>query len=145
MSAPFVLQTAAGPRWTVHPPHDPYGDGRVLKFATELHDDGMTASTVACIDGVAVYPHSTSLPAFVESLAADWRGWNGIRTWESMGGELAIGAQHDGGGHVSLGVTFRAPGHHPDDTAWSARAVFVLEAGEELTRLAADLTHLLRV
>ncbi|WP_285471397.1 DUF6228 family protein [Actinoplanes sp. NBRC 101535] len=26
-------------------------------------------------------------------------------------------------------------------TSWSARAVFVLEAGEELTRLAADLAH----
>ncbi|WP_220090150.1 DUF6228 family protein [Micromonospora saelicesensis] len=41
-------------------------------------------------------------------------------------------------------LTLRAAGPDWDDTAWSARAVFVLEAGEELTRFAGDLTHFLR-
>lgn len=56
----------------------------------------------------------------------------------------AIDARRGGRGHVSLGVTLRAPGLDLTDTAWSARAVFVLEAGEEMTRIATDLTHLLR-
>ncbi|MBF5030386.1 MULTISPECIES: DUF6228 family protein [unclassified Micromonospora] len=143
MTEPFVLQPYGGARWVVHPPQDPYGDGYVFTIATALHEEGMTASTVAKIDG-RYADLATTLPAFVERLAADWRGWNGTRTWTSVERELAIDARHDGRGYVSLGVTLRAPGLDVEDKAWSARAVFVLEAGEEMTRFAADLTHLLR-
>lgn len=143
MSEAFVLQPFSGQRWIVHPPQDPYGDGYVYTIATELHDDGLTASTVAKIDG-QFFDLDTTLPGFVQGLAADWQGWNGVRTWTSWERELAIDARHDGRGYVSLGVTLRAPGLDLDDTAWSARAVFVLEAGEEMTRCAADLNHFLR-
>ncbi|MEU7779500.1 DUF6228 family protein [Micromonospora parva] len=143
MSEPFVLERSGDQRWLVHRPHDPYGDGYVYTIATELHELNMTASTVAKIDGLYASP-DTTLPGFVERLAADWEGWSGTRTWTSMERELVIDARHDGRGHVSLGVTLRAPGPDWDDTAWSARAVFVLEAGEELTRFAGDLTHFLR-
>ncbi|MFC4013934.1 DUF6228 family protein [Nonomuraea purpurea] len=143
MSEPFVLHTSGGLRWVVHPPQDPYGDGYVYTVATELHDDGMTASTVAKIDGLYANLDCT-LAGFMEGLVVEWRGWNGVRTWTSLERELALDARHDGRGHVSLGVTLRAPGLDLDDTAWSARSVFVLEAGEELTRLAADLSYFLR-
>ncbi|WP_410819960.1 DUF6228 family protein [Micromonospora sp. 050-3] len=142
MSEPFVLQRSGDQRWLVRPPQDPYGDGYVYTIATELHELGMTASTVAKVDGLYA-PLDTTLSGFVESLAADWEGWSGTRTWTSLERELVIDARHDGRGHVSLGVTLRAPGPDWDATAWSARAVFVLEAGEELTRLARDLTHFL--
>ncbi|SDY49059.1 hypothetical protein SAMN05421684_0033 [Asanoa ishikariensis] len=46
---------------------------------------------------------------------------------------------------MSLGVSLRPRGLDLEGTAWSARAVFVLEAGEEMTRLAAHLTHFLGV
>jgi hypothetical protein len=140
MNEPFVLGEARAARWVVQPPQDPYGDGYVYTVATELHDDGMTAATIAKVDGIFA-DLATTLSGFTESLAADWQGWDGIRTWQSMERELTIDARHDGRGYVSLGVTLRAPGPDWDDTAWSARTVFVLEAGEEMTRLAADLTH----
>lgn len=143
MSEPFVLGDADAKRWVIHPPRDPYGDGYVYKIAVELHDDGMTAATIADVDG-GVADLAMTLAGFVEGLAAEWRGWDGIRTWRSMGRELAVDARHDGRGQVSLGVRLRAGGLDRDDTAWSARTVFVLEAGEEMTRLAADLTHFLR-
>ncbi|WP_319461062.1 DUF6228 family protein [Micromonospora sp. RTP1Z1] len=143
MSEPFVLQPSGGARRVVHAPQDPYGDGYVYTIATELHEQGMTASTVAKIDGLYA-DLATTLSGFVQGLAADWHGWNGVRTWTSMERELAIDARHDGRGYVSLGVTLRAPGLDLEDTAWSARAVYVLEAGEEMTRFAGDLTHLLR-
>jgi Family of unknown function (DUF6228) len=143
MSEPFVLQTSGGRRWVVRPPQDPYGDGYVYTIATELHEQGMTASTVAELEGIYADP-ATTLSGFVGSLAADWRGWNGIRTWTAVQRKLAIDARHDGRGRVSLGVTLRAAGLDVDDSAWSARAVFVLEAGEEMTRFAAEFTHVLR-
>ncbi|MGC4851788.1 DUF6228 family protein [Micromonospora sp. DT15] len=143
MSEPFVLQGSGDQRWLVHPPQDPYGDGYVYTVATELHALGMAASTVAKIDGIYA-PLETTLSGFVERLAADWEGWSGTRTWASMERELVIDARHDGRAHVSLSVTLRAPGPDLHGTAWSARAVFVLEAGEELTGFAGDLTHFLR-
>jgi hypothetical protein len=149
MNEPFVLGDTNAERWVVHPPQDPYGDGYVYAIATELHEDGMTAATIAKVDGTVEVDGTfagrvTTLSEFMESLAADWQGWYGIRTWQSLGGELTIDARHDRRGYVSLGMTLRAPGRDRDDTAWSARAVFVLEAGEEMSRLAADLTHFLQ-
>jgi hypothetical protein len=59
--------------------------------------------------------------------------------------ELCFDARHDGRGYVSLGVTLRPPGLDLDDTAWSARTIFVLEAGEEMAQVASDLSALLRL
>ena len=143
MEESFVLGHAAAARWVVHPPQDPYGDGYVYKVATELHEDGMSAATIARVDGAFANSVPT-LAGFVQSLAAAWDGWDGVRTWQSIEHELTIDARHDGRGYVSLGVTLRARSPGWDDTAWSARTVFVLEAGEEMRRLAADLAHLLR-
>jgi hypothetical protein len=109
----------------IHAPQDPYGDGYVLTAATELHDDGLTAMTIAGIEGV-IANRVVTLPSFMDGIAADWRGREGVRAWQSMESRLA-------GGHSEVG-----------HAAWSARAVFVLEAGKEMTRLAADLTHFLR-
>lgn len=144
MNESFVLGVAGGSRWVVYPPQDPYGDGYVYTVETELHQAGLTAKTIAKTDGRYADP-ATTLSGFVASLAAGWRGWDGVQTWQSMERQLALDARHDGRGHVSLGVTLRESGPDWDDTAWSARAVFVLEAGEEMTRLAADLAHLLDI
>jgi hypothetical protein len=143
MKEPFVLGKAGAAQWMLHPPQDPYGDGYVYTARTELHEDGLTAVTIATIDGPYADP-AMALSGFVEGLAADWQGWDGFRTWQAMGRELAIVARHDRRGYVSLSVTLRASGPNWDETAWSATAVFVLEAGEEMTRFASDLGHWLR-
>jgi hypothetical protein len=148
MTEPFVLrsadiQTGRDACWVVHPPQDPYGDGYVYEVATELSDSGMTAATIANVEGVYVRPAILRLPAFLEVLAADWRGWSGVRSWRSLDPGLALDAQHDGRGYVSLGVTLQAPRLDLNHTAWSARTVFVLEAGEEMAHAAADLAHLI--
>jgi len=90
------------------------------------------------------WPHTTvddqDLIAFVRSLADDWRGWSGARTWRSLDGDMLIDAHHDGRGHVSLGASLC---HRPMfSDAWSARVVVGLEAGEQLSRLVTDL-HIL--
>ncbi|GAB3155120.1 hypothetical protein GCM10027290_50840 [Micromonospora sonneratiae] len=144
MSEPFVLAPPSGPRWVIHPLEDLYGDGYVYAAATELHDDDMKASTVAKFEGLFVGQHHVNMAKFVEALAAGWSGWDGVRRWWSLEEELELDARHDGRGYVSLGVTLRASGLDLDDTRWSARTVFKLEAGEEMTRLAADLTYFLR-
>ncbi|MGW0435333.1 DUF6228 family protein [Micromonospora sp. NPDC003197] len=144
MSEPFVLAQPSGPRWAIHPLEDLFGEGYVYTAATELHDGDMTASTVAQFERLFVGQHHVGMTKFVETLAADWSGWDGVRRWRSLEDELELDACHDGRGYVSLGVTLRASGLYLDNTRWSARVVFKLEAGEEMTHLAADLAHFLR-
>jgi hypothetical protein len=51
----------------------------------------------------------SDLANFFAELAADWRGWEGSRSWESVEGDLRVEAQHKFG-HVQLRVTVRAYG-----------------------------------
>lgn len=76
-----------------------------------------------------------------QGLAGDWRGWNGTREWWALEGEMGLDACHDGRGNVTLGVTLKRSRTSYADDAWSARVVFTIEAGEEMTRLANDIRH----
>lgn len=84
------------------------------------------------------------LAGFFADLAADWRGWTGQRCWRAMEGEMAIEARHDGGANVMIAVTIKRPWRPYAEDAWSARAVFTLEAVEQLSAVARDLANLLR-
>lgn len=35
------------------------------------------------------------LPAFFAGLAGDWRGWDGVRQWESLERDLRLACRHD--------------------------------------------------
>jgi hypothetical protein len=52
---------------------------------------------------------------------------------------MKIDARHDGRGHVAIGVTLRRARQSYADDAWSARVVFTMDAGKEMTRLASDV------
>jgi hypothetical protein len=126
----------------VYPPVDPYGDGYVAHLRVGVVDDGLHAATTATIDGDRT-DGPGDLAGFLLRLADDWRGWSGTRVWNALEHEMTVDARHDGRGYVSLGVTLRRPERAYADDAWSARVVFVLEAGEELTALARSIDELL--
>src|SRR5215217_6584458 len=48
----------------------------------ELHADGLTAATSFWLGPEGV---EERLDVFFERLAADWRGWAGVRAWEKQG------------------------------------------------------------
>jgi hypothetical protein len=141
VAQPFTLEVPDGPTGVIDPPFDPYGDGYVRKARVEIRADGLAAHTIATLD----YSPET-LAAFFSQLDADWRGWEGERQWRALEG-LAITAWHDGR-HVLVAVTVKprrysqASGAMTRDT-WSARAVFTLEAGEQLRAAARELASLL--
>jgi hypothetical protein len=66
-----------------------------------------------------------------------WPGWRDLRAYESLERELRLTATHDG--HVRLAVFLRQSSV-PD--GWSA-AVIRLDPGEELTRVAGEVSALL--
>ena len=79
------------------------------------------------------------LAAFFGQLAADWRGWDGERVYESLERNLRLVATHDG--HVQLAVQlWQEPRWQ---AGWSAAAVIMLDPGEEMTRAADDVAALL--
>ena len=81
----------------------------------------------------------SSLAAYFADLAANWRGWEGSRDYESIEGDLHIQATHDG--HVNLHVTLW------ESTllqGWKVETEVRLEAGEALTAAATELARLVR-
>ena len=67
------------------------------------------------------------LGEFFTSLANDWKGWNGERTWATLEGEFQLVASADSLGHVRLGFFVRPP-----DTGfnWELRGALEIEAGQ---------------
>ena len=66
-----------------------------------------------------------SLDEFLSSLADDWMGWKGERTWDS-GGELSLRARH-AGSHVELEIGMRRDG------LWQAQVEVTVGVGAELS------------
>jgi hypothetical protein len=108
----------------------------VWSLNTELYADGLTAATTFWLGPEGV---EERLDDFFERLAADWRGWAGVRVWENMKGGLFLTCTHDGKGTVVVRVELR----HFSGSDWTATAKVFVDAGEELDAVARDLRRLL--
>jgi hypothetical protein len=71
-------------------------------------------------------------------MAANWRGWAGVKEWAALDDDLRLSATADRTGHIALEVTMRACGTAAD---WQLVATLHLEAGqlESLSRGMSDL------
>src|ERR1019366_5894320 len=77
------------------------------------------------------------LVAFFGQLAADWRGWRGERTYESLEGDLRLAATHDG----MCGSRSSSDTSQPD--GGSVTAVIRLDPGEEMSHAVEGVAALL--
>ncbi|MEV6481572.1 DUF6228 family protein [Streptomyces sp. NPDC051576] len=108
-----------------------------VHYAVELRAPGLTAR----VDEVVAWIWDSDLTVFLEELAADYRGWDGARSWYTNDRDLTVSAVFRSGGHVGLTWTVR-----PWPRAvggWSASVTTWLEAGEQMTALAADIRRFL--
>lgn len=140
MTEPLTVRPQPGPNcWVLHPPVHIWEEDYLGALTIELHDKGLDAR--ANVD--VWWPPAGAdydLSAFLHALAEDWRGWPDVRRWRSMDAKMTIDAQHDGAGHVRLSATLRHDSSSPD--AWSAQVSITVEAGEQLSQLAADVSRL---
>jgi len=112
-------------------------DSDSVHYAVELRGPGLAARVDEVVAGV----WDRDLAPFLEELAADYRGWHGERNWRNSDRDLAVSAVFRSGGHVGLTWTVRP---WPQATGgWSASVTTWLEAGEQMTCLAADIRHFL--
>jgi hypothetical protein len=122
--------------------------GDALRLYELTCEDGEAVSVMAALVApglLAEHPVWSSyscgfadLTEFFRSLARDWRGWQGERTFRAMENDLHIVATHTG--HVRLRVQL-GPGADVD--GWVATTVIELDPGEQLTQVADDVEALL--
>ncbi|WP_217251556.1 DUF6228 family protein [Streptomyces sp. AC602_WCS936] len=112
-------------------------DDDCVHYAIEACAPGLNAR----VDEVVAWIWEADLVPFLEELARDFRGWDGERVWQNSDHDLTVTAVFRAGGHVGLTWTLQ-----PWPTAAGGRAGYVttwLEAGEQMSILAADLRHFL--
>ncbi|WP_328322971.1 MULTISPECIES: DUF6228 family protein [unclassified Streptomyces] len=98
-------------------------------FTVEIAADGVRARRESVT--VTVWDN---LGDFFDGLARDFRGWEGEQAW--INNHLVVAATFGSGGHVYLSWTLRS-GFFPED--WKCTVTNVIEAGEGMTVLAADV------
>jgi hypothetical protein len=111
-------------------PTRPFGDDPMLDFLVKARGQWVSIETsVRTWDG-------DGLDVFLSSLAEDFRGWDGARTWRSLERDLTLSAEHRPGGYVHLtwGIHDRPPSEE-----WHFETTTVHEAGEEMRNLAAEI------
>ena len=110
-------------------------EGEIWSVVARLRVPGLDASRRVWSDYADSFDE---LVAFFIGLAADWRGWQGERTYESSEHDLRLTAVHDG--HVRLLVQLQETSGLDE---WSATGVVRLDPGDEMTRAAEDVAALL--
>ncbi|MFJ6797163.1 DUF6228 family protein [Streptomyces sp. NPDC091268] len=108
-------------------------DADSVHYAVELEARGLTAR----VNEVVAWIWDRDLAPFLEGLAADYRGWDGERKWQTDDRDLAVSAVFRSGGYV--GLTWAL---HPWPKAaggWGASVTTWLEAGEQMASLASDI------
>ncbi|MFD8483602.1 DUF6228 family protein [Kitasatospora sp. NPDC059673] len=108
-----------------------------VQYAVEASAPGLTMR----VDEVVAWNWGADLAPFLEGLAADFRGWDGQRVWQTNDRDLTISAVFRSGGHVGLTWTL-----HPWRSAaggWEASVTTWLDAGEQMSALAVDVRRFL--
>lgn len=123
----------ASPRFRYLDPSDPYlAADDMVEYTVRLSGNGLTAEVLVLSLDTAGH----GLPAFLEELAEEFRGWDGTRTWENADHDLGVGATWTARGHVIL-RWWITPSIYDRWTAWMEVDV---EAGAEMSALARDLS-----
>ncbi|MGW3687339.1 DUF6228 family protein [Streptomyces sp. NPDC005125] len=112
-------------------------DADSVHYAVELRAPGLTAR----VNEVVAWIWDSDLTTFLEELAADYRGWDGERSWQTNDRELTVSAVFRSGGYV--GLTWALRPWPQAAGGWGASVITWLEAGEQMTSLAADVRSFL--
>jgi hypothetical protein len=105
-------------------------DGELWSIVATLEVEGLMATKkisvhyATCMD---------QLIAYLDDLAEHWQGWNSVKTYQSLEGDLTLTARHDGTGHVLLDVELKR--NYPPNE-WSAAGQVVTDPGAQMAEAA---------
>jgi len=110
-------------------------DGGLISFVVGISSPDLKCSTK--VDGY----ESSGIPTYffeLDNLISSFGGWEGVRTWSSLEGELEISSSADSLGHVTTIVKLRSG---PYEFDWTVEVGLELEAGQ-LDRIAKDVGNI---
>jgi Family of unknown function (DUF6228) len=107
-------------------------------FGTLVVD--VRAEGLSCDVGV-VTARGDGLDDFMASLAADWRGWDGLRSWDALENGMTIEATHR---RSRVELLFIVRRDYKRD-AWQVRLPVLIAPGESLSELAKAIASLFEV
>lgn len=117
-------------------------NGRSLRLRRDLAPDSdgiwRFVATLSIPEGsltTAVWDIGPGFAAFLREVAAEWRGFDGLKEYSTLEGQLLLSCRHDGKGAVYCSATLRRP-ESPD---WSVQAAMEFGAGAHLERLADEV------
>ncbi|TCO24738.1 hypothetical protein EV652_108273 [Kribbella steppae] len=123
----------ASQRFRYRDPSDPYvAADDIVEYTVRLSGNGLTAEALV----LSLDTAGSGLPAFIEYLAEDFRGWDGTRTWENVDHDLCVEATWTTRGHVDL-LWWLTPSIYDK---WRASVVVEVEPGAEMSALARELS-----
>lgn len=108
------------------------GDGSVVSFDATLSVPGGSVTTT-------VYEFGTWFHRFFRQMADDWRGFEDVKSYASLEGELWIEARHDGVGTIFCEVHLR----QPTPPEWELSAALDFGAGAQVGAIASELERLM--
>jgi len=103
------------------------------RLGATLQADGLVATSR--VEGGGGFQ---DLARFFRGLEQEWRGWEGVRGWKSVEGDLGLVARHEFA-HVRLTVTLRLQRFGWGNDGWSATADITVDPGEQLSRAAWEI------
>jgi hypothetical protein len=103
-------------------------DGDHFRVAVEAHDHAAQLR-------VDTFGTAATIPGLFADAARRWKGWEGVKSWESLEEALRLELRADRLGHVTLTVRVRSwfAGGDP----WQLEADLALDAGQ-LERIAGE-------
>ena len=116
---------------------------RYTRVPILLQSPGLTAESAIELEGWGGW--TTGLVTFFDAMAAEWRGWDGVREWRDDGGSQTdrIMATHDGLGTVELRIsTSPKLGWTDGEGNWTIEVVVPVDPGA-LEAAASGLRRLL--
>ncbi|WP_020554040.1 DUF6228 family protein [Embleya scabrispora] len=115
-----------------------YPASRLVHYTVEIQAPGMAAH----LDRVVGWTgEAREIAGFLTDLARDFGGWDGERRWHTDDRDLTVTAVFRSGGRVEL--TWELRPRRMGGCGWAASVTLVVEAGEQLAMLAADVRQFL--
>jgi hypothetical protein len=88
----------------------------------------LKSSTHSATREVYAYTNAYGIARLFQVAAEQWRGWEGVKRWASIEGELEIELESDNKGHISL--TVKINNYFGNADPWKIEAVISIEAGQ---------------
>jgi hypothetical protein len=106
-------------------------DGELWSIVATLELEGLRATKEVSVHYAT---GMDELIAYLDDLAQHWQGWDSVKDYQSLEGDLTLKARHDGTGHVVLDVELNR--NHPPNE-WSVRGQVVTDPGAQMADAAA--------